>query len=325
MKRYWLGLGLAMLVLTAGWLLGVRSQLGQPTQSSRWVYDAYRLKIAAANAATGPRVLVVAGSSAMFGIDSKQLEAYWHRPVVNLAVNAGLGLSYILDISRRVAHAGDVILMPMEYALYLDNGEPNAQLIDCVIARDMDYWRRLSMLERLRFAADMAAERWIHGLRHLPDSPVTSGTYGAHHLDARGDQTHSAQSDRTQMNVDALRAAKAKDYGATAAREKGGWQLIAAYSAWAKAHDICLIAVPAAMRYHAKYDTNDDDRIFYAGLPALVRANGIPYVGSPKAFMYPADWFFDTDHHLQDWARELHTARLIKLLDPDPRSYCDQK
>jgi hypothetical protein len=38
--------------------------------------------------------------------------------------------------------------------------------------------------------------------------------------------------------------------------------------------------------------------------------------------MYPADWFFDTDHHLQDWARARHTAKLIALLNQDPLSYC---
>ena len=36
---------------------------------------------------------------------------YWQKPVINLAVNAGLGLPYILDVSHRVARPGDTILM----------------------------------------------------------------------------------------------------------------------------------------------------------------------------------------------------------------------
>lgn len=325
MKKFWSGVLLAGLALTASWLLGVRSQLNVPTQSSRWVFDAYQHKIAAANAVAGPRVLVVAGSNAMFGIDSRQLESFWNLPVINLAVNAGLGLPYILDASRRAARPGDFILMPMEYALYLDDGKPNSQVIDYVIARDMDYWRSLSRFEQLRFSAGMAPERWLHGLRRLPDAPVTSGTYGAHHLDAKGDQTHSGAADRSPADAAAVKAAKAWNYGTRAASENGGWALMAEYAHWARANNNCLVAVPTVLLHQAKYDTDTEDQAFYSGLANRLRAAGIAYAGQPKDFMYRPDWFFDTDHHLQDWARKLHTARLIKLLDRDPRRYCDKK
>lgn len=322
MKRFWFGAALSAFLLSTAWVLGVKGQLEVPTPGSRWVFDAYQHKIAAANAIAGPRVLVVAGSNAMFGIDSAQLEAYWHTPVVNLAVNAGLGLAHVLSVSQRVARPGDVILMPMEYGLLLDSGEPKSQLIDYVVGRDIEYWRSLSYLQRLRFAAAMAPERWIRGLRHLPDPPVTSGTYGAHHLDARGDQTQSAPAERRPSDIATVNAAKPWDNGATDAKETGGWSAIAAYARWARSRNICLVAAPTVLLHFSKYDTDPLDQAFYAGLPQRVRAAGIPYVGTPREFMYPPSWFFDTDHHLQDWARERHTARLIKLLNPDPRSYC---
>lgn len=322
MMKFCLGAIVATLLLTAGWIQGVRAQLGVPTPSSRWVFDANQHKIAAANALSGPRVLVVAGSNAMFGIDSAQLETFWKRPVVNLAVNAGLGLPYILDLSRRVARPGDVILMPMEYALYLDQGKPNGQVVDYVVARDLDYWRSLSRLGQLHFAAVMAPERWVQGLRHLPDGPVTSGTYGAHHLDARGDQTNSAATDQTPANVAAVAAAKAWDYGQRAASDGGGWDLMADYGRWAKANKICLVAVPTVLLHHAKYDTDPLDIPFYAGLPERLRALGVAYAGVPRNFMYERSWFFDTDHHLQDWARKQHTAKLIAQLDPVAENYC---
>jgi hypothetical protein len=269
-------------------------------------------------------VLVVAGSNAMFGIDSGQLEAYWHRPVVNLAGNAGLGLPYILDLSQRAAHNGDVILMPLEYALMLDDGKPNAQIIDYVMARDLDYWRSQPRIEQLRFAVGLAPDRWLQGLQHQPDAPVTSGTYGAHHLDARGDQTHTAPADRTDADKAAVAAVKPWDYGSRAASESGGWQQLARYAQWAHRHNVCLVAVPTVLLHHAKYDSDAADQAFYSSLPQRMGALGIPYVGKPMDFMYPPSWFFDTDHHLQDWARAKHTARLISLLAPNPLAYCRQ-
>jgi hypothetical protein len=325
MKSYWYGVSLAGLLLSGIWLLGIEHQLNFATASSRWVFDAYQHKIAAAAAAdkaSGSRVLIVAGSNAMFGIDSQQFEEYWHKPVINLGVNAGLGLPYILDVSKRVAKPGDIIVMPMEYAMYLDDGSPNAQLIDYVIARDTIYWHQLSLYQRWRFTIGMAPERWVQGLRHLPDAAVTSGTYGAHHLDARGDQTHSSPADRSDADKSAVSAAKSWNYGARANTEAGGWSIIADYAKWAKKNNVCVIAVPTVLLHHDKYDHDPQDLAFYAGVPGRIQAAGIAYVGLPRDFMYPADWFFDTDHHLQDWARARHTAKLIALLNQDPLSYC---
>lgn len=314
-----------MLLLTTAWIAGLHSQLGVPTPSSRWVFDAYQHKIAAAQKVTGPRVLIVAGSNAMFGIDSKQLAAYWGRPVINLAVNAGLGLPYILKVSELVARPGDVILMPMEYGLYLDDGSPNAQIIDQVVARDQAYWHQLSILQRLNFAGSMAPERWVQGLRHLPDSAIVSGTYGAHHLDMQGDQTHSTVSDRTPADQAAIKAEKPKTYGARSQRERGGWKIIAAYAKWAQQQHVCLIAVPTVLLHHDQYDHDQQERLFYDGVADKVRSAGIPYVGMPRQFMYPSEWFFDTDHHLHDVARKQHTANLIAKLNQDPLSYCTNK
>lgn len=325
MKNFWFGAGLAFLFLSGIWLQGIEHQLNVATPGLRWVFDAYQHKIAAANKTPGSRVLVMAGSNAMFNIDSGQFETYWNRPVINLGVNAGLGLPYILDVSKRVARSGDVILMPMEYGLYLNDGSLNAQIIDYVIARDPVYWRGLSFFQRLNFAFGMTPERWLQGLRHPPDKAVTVGTYGAHHLDARGDQTHSSPHDRTVAGQAAVKASEIRDYAARAARERGGWALISAYAKWAQAHGICVIAVPSALLHHDMYDHDPQEVAFYNSVPARITSAGIPYVGTPKDFMYPAEWFFDTDQHLQDWARKRHTAKLIKLLDRDPLSYCRKK
>jgi hypothetical protein len=38
--------------------------------------------------------------------------------------------------------------------------------------------------------------------------------------------------------------------------------------------------------------------------------------------MYPKEWFFNTDYHLNAEARRRHTARLVKLLGDDLERYC---
>jgi hypothetical protein len=320
--KFWIGFFTCLITLSLVWTQGITTQLGTPTPTSRWVFDAYQLKLQAAEQITVPKVLVVAGSNAMFGIDSKQLSEYWQRPTINMAVNAGLGLDYILAQAQKVARRGDILVLPLEYALYLDNGEANSQIIDYVIGRDSAYWNSLTYGQRTQYIVGMAPERWIQGLRKPADSPVTSGTYGAHHLNTVGDQTfsgreHQQEHDRAAIAV-AASPKKAWTYGERALQEKGAWDKLRQFAEWSRENQICLIAVPTALLFQDSYRRSSVEQRFYESLPDRVRQLGISYVGQPYDFMYPADHFFDTDHHLQDWARTIHTRKLITLFKASP-------
>ncbi|MDE2431070.1 MAG: hypothetical protein KGM99_20300, partial [Burkholderiales bacterium] len=67
-----------------------------------------------------------------------------------------------------------------------------------------------------------------------------------------------------------------------------------------------------------------DDIAFYSQLPHRLTALGIPYLGKPKDFMYPSSWFFDTDHHLQSWARARHTQKILQTIGQAPQKYCPE-
>jgi hypothetical protein len=327
MSRFFIGLIVAFLLCSVAWVTGIQQQRDVPTAMSRWVFDAYQLKTRAAQTTTGQRILILAGSNALFGIDSGLLESTWQRPVVNLSLNAGLGLPYILDFSRHVARAGDIVLLPIEYGLYLDNGSPRTQFIDYVLARDPAYLDRMETIDRMHFMAKLSPERWIHGLRRLPDHPVDSGTYGIHHMDRRGDQTHTALDGRTSAETQDLQTAARKihNYGFRALNESGSWKILENYSRWAKEHHICLLAVPSALLGHTEYVSDPVERNFYETLPDRIRATGIPYYGKPLDFMYPADRFFNTEYHLESHARTKHTTGLIDSLGQHPDQLCQPR
>ena len=322
MQRFWLAAALGLLLPTLGWLTGLAAQLGTPTPSSRWVFEAYEKKTRAALATPPPRVLIVAGSNALFGLDLPSLSRAWGRPVVNMAVNAGLGLPYILWQARQVARAGDMILLPLEYSLLVDDDRPNAQIIDHALARDTAYWHAMPPWRQAWFAAALSPERWWQGLRRLDDPPITAGLYGGHHIDAVGDQTHTAPADRSPAEAAAVAASRVWDYGARARTSRGGWAELAAFARWARQADVCLAAVPASFLMQARYFDDPVERAFYDGLPALLSGLGIPYFGQPRDFMYPADRFFNTDYHLQDWARRDHTQRILAIPGLSPAAVC---
>ena len=246
MQRFWCAAILGFVLPTAVWLAGLAAEIGVPTPSSRWVFEAYAKKTRIADATPAPRVLIVAGSSALFGLDSMALSQAWGRPVVNMAVNAGLGLPYILWQARQVARAGDMILLPLEYALFVDDDRPNAQIVDYTLAHDAAYWHALSPWRKARFAAALAPDRWWQGLRHLDDPPITGGLYGGHHIGAAGDQTHTSPADRSPQEAAEVAASRVWDYGARGKTSRGGWPELAAFARWAQSAHVCLVAVPAS-------------------------------------------------------------------------------
>ena len=325
MQRFWLTAALAFTVATVAWISGLEAQIGVPTPSSRWVFEAYDKKARIAAETPSPRVLVVAGSGALFGLDSAAISRSWNIPVVNMAVNAGLGLPYILWQARQTARAGDVILMPLEYALYVDDDRPNAQIVDYAFARDPSYWHALSPWRAAWFAAAMSPDRWWQGLRRQDDPPIAGGLYGGFHIGPAGDQTHTAESDRTSGNAAEVAASRVWDYGTRALSSHGGWRQLAAFAQWAAHARVCLLAVPTAFLIQTRYATNPVERAFYDNLPERVRSLGIPWFGQPRDFMYPASWFFNTDYHLRDWARLEHTRRILAIPGLSPATACERQ
>ncbi|MFW6345608.1 MAG: hypothetical protein ACOC0M_04665, partial [Halomonas sp.] len=137
--RFGLGVGLALAGLSLLWALLFLGQLGKPVPRGRWVAEVSAIKEARLAAVASPKVVILAGSNAWFGLDSGLLEAAWGTPVVNHAVNAALGLRYILASAEPELRAGDLVLMPLEYPLYEGESAPNQQLVDHVLAYDPAY------------------------------------------------------------------------------------------------------------------------------------------------------------------------------------------
>jgi hypothetical protein len=322
MAKYWCALALTFLSLSGLWALGLSAQLGAPTPTTRWVYEAFEKKTKIAKATASPRVLIVAGSSALFGLDSKALTQALGRPVINMAVNAGLGLRYILWRARRDARSGDTVLLPLEYALFVDDDRPNAQIVDYAIARDDVYWTSLPLERKLLFAAAVSPERWWQGLRHFEDKPIAQGLYGAHNIDSFGDQMNTDPEDRDEREAEELASSKIWNYGERDITSQGGWRELTSFARWAHHSGVCLVAFPPSFLGRPIYAQAPVERRFYENLPDRVSRLGIPYFGNPFDFMYPAEWFFNTDYHLQGWARSAHTQRVLQTPGLSAAVYC---
>ncbi|NJN99608.1 MAG: hypothetical protein HC875_38655 [Anaerolineales bacterium] len=85
-----------------------------PTKSYN-IYSSLADKHQRLAAVESPKIVFIGGSSLALGLDSETVQSRIRRPVVNMGLNGGFGLRYILDEVISSIGPGDVIAISPEY------------------------------------------------------------------------------------------------------------------------------------------------------------------------------------------------------------------
>src|ERR1700688_130272 len=80
-----------------------------------WAATASVRKTALAAQIAEPKILIVGGSNAHFGLRADMIEAATRRPAVNLATHAGFGPEYFFFLAEPMLRRGDIAILPLEY------------------------------------------------------------------------------------------------------------------------------------------------------------------------------------------------------------------
>jgi hypothetical protein len=89
-----------------------------PIEAEYWVRQMRAVKLNAALAEPGPKGLIVAGSSGLFGIDAEELTRGLGVPFVNLSLHARMPLDDMLDDAVSASRPGDAVLLALEPSYY---------------------------------------------------------------------------------------------------------------------------------------------------------------------------------------------------------------
>ncbi len=303
-----------LVILFFVWSTLIIFQSGNPTLSSQWVYDAYQKKERIANSINGKKIVVVAGSNVLFGVDSKLLSKAFKLPVVNYGVNAGIELPYILYISKKIIKKGDIVLLPLEYPMYSYKGETSQQMIDYVLSREPSFFWKLSLKEQFYMVWHIGFERIYHGYFYQGGKPITEGLYGAHHIDQYGDQNETEIGYRTEwMQKDILNnyAINAERYGEEFNENSLGWQYLQFFIDWCHVKGATTIFMPSTLMQHPNYLKNKKERWFYENIANEIKKEGWRFIGKPYDYMYDKEDYFNTNFHLIDRARKKRTQQMI--------------
>ena len=304
---------LGAMAVVLSWMALIAGQLGNAHPDNVWVKEAYALKFAAAEKLRGQRkVLAVGGSATMFGVDSQQLGLGLGLPVVNLGVNAGIG-SYELPAQvDRWIEPGDVVVMPLEYRLLLWDGVPSYVTLSWALEHP-EALARWQLKTAFWGLLTLPLERVMQGYLGLDLLSLPKGPYGAHKLNALGDQQHTGAQDRSVEKLRALAQLPPERYDEWYAQSEVG--LTAWQHWWARwrSRGACLVVVPPPFMTVPAYDTAAYTAFFDA-IPYRVTARGVPYLGHPSDGFFPLEAMFDTNYHLTAESRATYTQWLTDAL-----------
>lgn len=298
------------------WALLIAAQSNNPTKMSQWVYDAYEKKQLISERIKEKKIILLAGSNILFGVDSQAISEEFNIPVLNYGVNAGIELPYTLEAAKKVIHPGDMVLMPLEYPMYSYDGTPGVQMIDYIFSRDAGYFWKLSLKEQLHMLLHMEFERVLQGFLCQSETKIDKGLYGAHHIDTHGDQINTSikfqtQEMRSQIKNHDLNPEK---YSETFDPEAIGWQYINDFVRHCKNLDVSVIFMPSTLMKHDSFYTDTREKWFYENIAREVRKRGWTYVGNPYDYMYDMSLYFNTNFHLTEKGRALRTRQMIRDL-----------
>jgi hypothetical protein len=322
-----------IIALPLGLILGISvfigllyTQLGIPTESSHYIYDVTHAKEVIAAKKPGDRLLVVGGSSTLFGINTELIEKQTGFPAVNVGTAVGLNLDYRFYRIKKIARPGDIVLLACEYELYSE--KPDYETADdYILARDPEYFRQMPLLSKIYLATRIPFKRFQLGWRnrrhpervvvkfaHSPYNPFSATYYP---LNDNGDEMLNTDENRPPteyLKGNMARIIPTLSHGLPTATNQN-FASLADFIAWAHAHQITVLATFPNVLHQPVYDEPKALGAI-ATINRFYASHDVPVIGTAQEAMLPPDQFFDYMYHLTHEAAHQRTERLIPELQP---------
>ena len=316
--RYLIATVMGFIACCIGFILLVLLQMGGATESSRYIDEIHEIKTeAAVNVIDQPKLLVIGGSNALFGISCEQIQEQTQFPCVNGATQAGLGIKYMFDRAKSWLHSGDTVLLTLEYFHYRDGDLPNDMVIDYVFAHDPDYLKRTDLKTKFQFFAGISFTRILRGFsaKVSPPQPRSDG-YQAETLNALGDETNNSEDERPPEGVSRIQAVSPLDVSSLqSAAHNSGIQTIETFVAWCKQNNVEVLSTWPNTIWFEEYAQPDNQALF-RDIESLYSRLEVPMLGQFSDFMFARSMFYDTGYHLHDRGVEVRTELLAQHLEP---------
>lgn len=297
----------ALTVILAEQVFFLICGFGLPVQFGDTFMGELKSKYERLKETSGKRIVLVGGSGVAFDCDSALMDDFFPSyKIVNFGMYAGLGTKAVMDLSENYIHEGDIVILSPEQSeqTFSDyfNGEYMWQAADGAFGmlRDLKSENFEAMLGNFpRFALEKL-NYVMKGQKPQTDSiyqKKSFNTYGDIELDTCRENILPNGYDvnqKVRFTEDVVQP-EFMDY----------------MNDWAKRLEKKGAVV--WYRYCSVNKLSVEDMDDLAAYDVFLRQKlDFPVIGNPENSLMEAEWFFDTNFHLNQPGKEVNTVQLIR-------------
>lgn len=297
----------ALAVILAEQVFFLICGFGLPVQFGDTFMGELKSKYERLKETSGKRIVLVGGSGVAFDCDSALMDDFFPSyEIVNFGMYAGLGTKAVMDLSENYIHEGDIVILSPEQSRQTlsnyFNGEYMWQAADGAFGmlRDLKSENFEAMLGNLpRFALEKL-NYVMKGQKPQTDSiyqKKSFNTYGDIELDTCRENILPNGYDvnqKVRFTEDVVQP-EFMDY----------------MNDWAKRLEKKGAVV--WYRYCPVNKLSVEDMDDLAAYDVFLRQKlDFPVIGNPENSLMEAEWFFDTNFHLNQPGKEVNTVQLIR-------------
>ena len=262
-----------------------------------------------------PRIVLIGGSNVAFGLDSEMISESTNLPVVNLGLHAGLGLKFMVNSYKPYLRAGDIIIIIPEYELFYGpylNPDPG-----CLGALLGVYPQARRYLDLSTMSLDDTVSMFV-GIAQYKKNVIQSSilkrisrrventdqslfVYSRDNFNEFGDEVKhltakpGTQPDTTSPIIESLEISP---------KVISFLNQFADYAHSRKAN--VYLDYPSRL----EYNTSEEQSV--GQLQQVLEEDlTFPIIGIAADHLFPLEYFFDTNYHLNSGGRRINTERLI--------------
>ena len=255
----------------------------------------------------GKRIILVGGSGAAFDCDSEMMDKFFSSyEIVNFGMYAGLGTKAVMDLSEAYIHKGDlVILSPEQSNQTLSdyfNGEYMWQAADGAFGM-LRHIKSENFETMLGNFPKFALEKLKYVLKG--QNPSTDSIYQKKSFNAYGD----IALDTCRENI--LTGGYDVNQKVRFTEDVVQQEFLGYMNAWAERLE--KKGATVWYRYCPVNELAVEEADNLAAYDAFLRQKlDFPVIGNPENSLMEAEWFFDTNFHLNQAGKEVNTVQLIR-------------
>lgn len=175
-KRFIIFIFFNLIVFTIIYVALFYYQLGANVKSESWIDPMYQIKDKKAlDIGNKNKIIIISGSNSLFGINTELISTITNKPVLNLAVHAGLDIDYLYYKINKYIQPNDIVVMPLEYVYYTSNGYSD-WFMNNILVWGNDYFNSLNIFDKIKFIFNLNVDRLSLGLKHKLNNEIYKPT-----------------------------------------------------------------------------------------------------------------------------------------------------